>query len=77
MRLEQELDEGWVADDGTVCDWDWFNMNMLRASRTREVPDKDGRGVVAVGCRCWCQGHRDGRHTVRGLVIRAEKATFR
>ena len=48
LRLERALDEGWVAEDGTVCDWDWFTMNMLRASRTREVPDEDGRGVVVV-----------------------------
>ena len=47
LRLERALDEGWVAEDGTVCDWDWFTMNMLRASSTREVHDEDGRGVVA------------------------------
>lgn len=47
-RLERALDEGWIAEDGTLCDWDWFSMNMLRASRTREVPDESGQGTVAV-----------------------------
>ena len=36
LRLERALKEGWVDDDGTVCDHNWFAHSLLKANITPE-----------------------------------------
>ena len=40
LRLERALKEGWVDDDGTVCDHNWFAHSLLKANITPEQAEQ-------------------------------------
>ena len=40
LRLEKALIEGWVDEDGTNCDQDWFAHRMLGANITKETAEQ-------------------------------------
>ena len=40
LRLERALIEGWVDEDGTVCDTNWFAHSLLKANITPEEAEE-------------------------------------
>ena len=79
IRLERALLEGWVDEDGTVCDQNWFAHSLLKANITPEEAEQiTSIAIDSTFLLAWAvpQGYPEGEEPPSGQRSADPDATF-